>query len=307
MPVDRRRFLGLCTGLATALGGGLGAALPRRAAAAGPLRRAIPASGERLPVIGMGSARTFDVGGSAAERAPLAEVMALLLAQAGSVLDTAPSYGNAEAVIGDLLQAAHGRGKVFLATKISAPAGEPAQAQWAQSRRDLRTDKIDLLQVHNLIDWRNNLRWLHQLKEQGSIRYTGVTHYRDDAQDALADIVRSEPVDFVQCNYSLGERGAERTLLPLCQERGVAVLVNRPFQDGRLFAAVKDRPLPPWAAEIDCASWAQLFLKFVVGHPAVTAAVPATGKARNMADNLGAGSGRMPDARERARIAALLG
>jgi len=303
MPADRRQFLGLAASLAASLAAGL----PRGALAAPePLKRAIPASGEMLPVIGLGTARTFDVGGSAAERAPLAEVLALLLGQSDSVLDTAPSYGSAETVSGDLLQAAHARAKVFLATKVSAQAGAPAQAQWAQSQRDLRTDKVDLLQVHNLVDWRNNLRWLRQLKEQGKIRYIGVTHYREDAHQALADIVRNERLDFLQCNYSLGERNAERTLLPLCQERGVAVLVNRPFQDGRLFAAVKDKPLPTWAAEIDCASWGQLFLKYVVGHPAVTAAIPATSKPRNMTDNLGAGLGRMPDSRQRERIAALL-
>ncbi|MGO4809737.1 aldo/keto reductase [Cupriavidus sp. 2MCAB6] len=303
MPSDRRSFL--CRSMLLAAG----LALPVAALAAPPspppLRRALPGGRETLPVIGMGTADTFNVGTGPGERAPLAEVMALLLQTAGPVIDTAPSYGSAEAVTGDLLLDASARAKVFLATKISASAAN-APAQWAQSLRDLRSETVDLLQVHNLIDWRDNLRFIRQLKERGKTRYTGITHYREDAHEALAQIVRSERVDFVQLNYSVAERNAERTLLPLCQERGVAVLVNRPFQDGRLFRAVKDRPLPPWAGEIDCDSWGQLFLKFIVSHPAVTAAIPATSKPRNMRDNLGAGLGRMPDARQRERIAALL-
>jgi aryl-alcohol dehydrogenase-like predicted oxidoreductase len=306
MSIDRRSFLAIATGLA---------AVPHMAAAAGtavaatvaaPMRRTIPGTTEALPVVGMGTADTFNVGTNADERAPLAEVMGLLLQNQGSVIDTAPSYGSAEAVTGDLLRSAGARDKVFLATKVSASAGAQAQAQWTRSLADLHTDKVDLLQVHNLIDWRDNLRWMRQLKEQGKIRYLGITHYREEAQDAVAQIVRSERVDFVQINYSLAERSAERTLLPLCQSRGVAVLINRPFQDGRMFRAVKDRPLPPWAGEIDCNSWGQLFLKFVVSHPAVTAAIPATSKPRNMADNLGAALGRMPDTGQRERIAALL-
>ncbi|MDF3833995.1 aldo/keto reductase [Cupriavidus basilensis] len=309
MSPDRRRIIGRSARLAAALGlacaawpAGSLVAVPAPA----PWRRPLPGSRDTLPVIGLGTANTFDVGPEPAERAPLAEVLALLLQTPGAVIDTAPSYGSAETVTGDLLQQAHARGKVFLATKISASAGSAAQAQWAQSLRALRSDTVDLLQVHNLIDWRGNLRFARQLKEQGKTRYIGITHYREDAHEALAQIVRGERLDFVQLNYSVAERNAERALLPLCQERGVAVLVNRPFQDGRLFRAVKDRPLPNWAGEIDCASWAQIFLKFIVGHGAVTAAIPATAKPRNMQDNLGAGFGRMPDARQRERIAALL-
>lgn len=302
MSSDRRRFLGHCMRLAAGLGLTDGAAASLLPAL---LRRPLPGGRETLPVIGMGTSNTFDVGTEPGERAPLAEVLALLLQTPGPVIDTAPSYGSAQTVTGDLLRDANARAKVFLATKISAPAAN-APAQWAQSQRDLRSETVDLLQVHNLIDWRDNLRFIRQLKERGKTRHIGITHYREDAHEALAQIVRSEQLDFVQLNYSVAERNAERTLLPLCQERGVAVLVNRPFQDGRLFSAVKDRALPPWAGEIDCASWGQLFLKFIVSHPAVTAAIPATSKPRNMQDNLGAGLGRMPDARQRERIAALL-
>lgn len=302
MPIDRRTFLGLAAGAAAA-----SPVAALCATVAAPMRRTIPGSTQALPVIGMGTSDTFNVGADARERTPLAEVMALLLQQApGAVIDTAPSYGNAEAVTGDLLAAAAARQHVFLATKISASAGAAARAQWARSLADLHADAVDLLQVHNLIDWRNNLRFIRQLRDAGKVRYVGITHYRADAHEQLAQIVRDDRPDFVQVNYSVAERNAEKALLPLCQSRAVAVLINRPFQDGRLFGAVKGRPLPDWAPEIDCASWAQLFLKFIVSHPAVTAAIPATARPAHMADNLAAASGRMPDERQRERIAALL-
>lgn len=311
MSCDRRTFLGLAAALALPATGaaGIGGAHAATAAAAtvaAPLRRTIPGTTEALPVIGMGTSGTFDVGKAADERAPLVEVLSLLLRDANNVVvDTAPSYGNSEAVTGDLIEAARARRQVFLATKIST-SHTNAPAQFARSLADLRTDTVDLLQVHNLVDWRENLRWLRQLKEQRKVRYIGITHYRDEAHDQLAQILRSEKVDFLQVNYSAGDRNAENVLLPLARDRGVAVLINRPFQDGNIFAAVKGRPLPDWAGEIDCNSWGQLFLKFVISNPAVTSAIPATSKPRNMADNLAAGHGRMPDTRERARIAALL-
>lgn len=306
MPIDRRTFLGISTALAALPAGPVLAATAQAATMEAPLRRKIPGTNEQLPVIGMGTADTFNVGKNADERGPLVEVMAMLLQRIpNAVVDTAPSYGSAEAVTGDLLQSANARGKVFVATKISASAAN-AMAQFTSSRAALHSDSVDLLQVHNLIDWRDNLKLLRQWKEQGKTRHIGITHYREDAHEQLAQILRSEKLDFLQVNYSLAERNAEKTLLPLCQERGVAVLINRPFQDGRLFSAVKDKPVPDWAGEIDCASWGQLFLKFIVSHPAVTTAIPATSKPRNMADNLGAAFGRMPDTRERARIAAAL-
>ncbi|WP_404994676.1 aldo/keto reductase [Cupriavidus pauculus] len=305
MPIDRRTFLGISTALAT-LRAAPALAAAQAATVEAPMRRKIPGTSEQLPVIGMGTADTFNVGRTSEERAPLGEVLAMLLQRIPhAVIDTAPSYGNAEVVTGDLLQAANARRNVFVATKISSGAPNAIE-QFTQSRADLRSDVVDLLQVHNLIDWQNNLKLLRQLKAQGKTRYIGITHYREDAHDTLAQILRTEKVDFLQVNYSLAERNAEKTLLPLCEERGVAVLVNRPFQDGRLFAAVRGKPLPDWAGEIDCTSWGQLFLKFIVSHPAVTAAIPATSKPKNMADNLGAAFGRMPDTRERARIAAAL-
>lgn len=305
MPIDRRTFLGISTALAT-LRSAPALAAAQAATVEAPMRRKIPGTNEQLPVIGMGTADTFNVGRTSEERAPLGEVLAMLLQRIPhAVVDTAPSYGSAEVVTGDLLQAANARRNVFVATKISSGAPNAIE-QFTQSRADLRSDVVDLLQVHNLIDWQNNLKLLRQLKAQGKTRYIGITHYREDAHDTLAQILRTERVDFLQVNYSLAERNAEKTLLPLCEERGVAVLINRPFQDGRLFAAVRGKPLPDWAGEIDCTSWGQLFLKFIVSHPAVTAAIPATSKPKNMADNLGAAFGRMPDTRERARIAAAL-
>jgi len=298
--MDRRHFIG-ALGAASMAYASAGAA-----GAPGVMQtRAIPATGERLPVLGMGTSGTFDVEEAPHELAPLIEVTRLLLNAPNSLIDTAPSYGRAETVVGDILQGGKWRERVFLATKISARAGDDARAQWQRSKAALRTDKADLLQVHNLVDWQQNLAFLRELKAAGQVRYAGVTHYLDHAHDTLAQIVEREKVDFVQINLSVVARSAERRLLPLCRERGVAVLINRPFDDGRLFAAVKGRELPAWAGEIGCASWAQLMLKFVLGHPAVTVVIPATSKAKNMADNLAAGQGVMPNAAQRERIAAL--
>ncbi|WP_061956609.1 aldo/keto reductase, partial [Cupriavidus pauculus] len=233
MPIDRRTFLGISTALAT-LRAAPALAAAQAATVEAPMRRKIPGTNEQLPVIGMGTADTFNVGRTSEERAPLGEVLAMLLQRIPhAVVDTAPSYGSAEVVTGDLLQAANARRNVFVATKISSGAPNAIE-QFTQSRADLRSDVVDLLQVHNLIDWQNNLKLLRQLKAQGKTRYIGITHYREDAHDTLAQILRTEKVDFLQVNYSLAERNAEKTLLPLCEERGVAVLINRPFQDGRL-------------------------------------------------------------------------
>jgi diketogulonate reductase-like aldo/keto reductase len=298
--MDRRHFIGALGAVsmvcATAATTGASRAMQTRA---------IAASGERLPVIGMGTSGTFDVDETPTELVPLIEVTRLLLDMPNSLIDTAPSYGRAEAVVGDILQGGKWRERAFLATKISARAGDEARAQWQRSKAALRTGKVDLLQVHNLVDWQQNLAFLRELKAEGQVRYVGITHYLDHAHDTLAQIVEKEKVDFVQINLSVVARSAERRLLPLCRDRGVAVLVNRPFDDGRLFAAVKGRELPSWAGEIGCASWAQLMLKFALGHPAVTVVIPATSKAKNMADNLAAGFGAMPDAAQRERIAAL--
>jgi len=302
---DRRRFLQTATCAALLGPAGAARALSVKQAM---LSRAIPASGEQIPVIGLGTADTFNAPpDDAAAMAPLAQVLDTFLKEGGFLIDTAPSYGQAEAVVGALLARNGGlRQQVFLATKIGTTGRESAMEQVRQSQKRLRSDKLDLIQVHNLIDTRNQLALLRELKQQGVTRYVGITHYTDYAHDELTQLVESEKPDFLQINLSVGARSAEKRLLPACQANGVAVLINRPFQDGALFRQVKGRALPALAAEIGCTSWAQLFLKFIIGHPAVTAVIPATSKPSNMADNALAGFGRQPDAAMRERIAALL-
>lgn len=268
------------------------------------LTRSIPASGEPLPVIGMGTSGSFDVPASEEALSPLCEVLRLLLDKGGRVLDTAPSYGRAQAVSGLLLEQGGWRENVFLASKLGVRGRERGLAQFEESLGALRSKRLDLLQVHNLIDYRTLLGLLRDLKAQGRIRYLGVTHYLEAAHDELVAIVEREPLDFLQINLSVVSRNAERRLLPLCREKGVAVLINRAFEGGQLFARVKGRELPRWAADIDCSSWAQVFLKYVISHPAVTCVIPASSDPRHMADNLLAGFGRMPDTAQRARIAA---
>lgn len=274
-----------------------------------PMRvREIWSSGEMLPVMGLGTADTFNVAPSdAAAMAPLAQVLGTLLDSGGTLIDTAPSYGQAEAVTGALLaRAPDPRPRVFLATKIGTEGRESAMRQIQNSQRALKSDKLDLIQVHNLIDTRNQLALLRELKQQGLTRYIGITHYTDYAHDELTDLVEREKPDFLQVNLSVGARNAEKRLLPACLANGVAVLINRPFQDGALFRQVKGRALPDLATEVGCGSWAQLFLKFIISHPAVTAVIPATSKPANMADNILAGFGPLPSPAQRERIAALL-
>lgn len=271
------------------------------------LRRPIPSSGEPIPAVGLGSSQTFDVGTGTAERAALREVLARFVALGGTVVDSSPMYGQAEEVIGDLSGELGLRKSLFLATKVWTSGRADGIRQMEASMRKLRSDTIDLMQVHNLLDTDTHLRTLRDWKERGRVRYIGVTHYTESAYDDLEQVLRTERLDFVQINYSLAERGAEERILPLAAERGVAVLVNRPFARGGLFARVRQKPLPPWAKELDCASWAQFFLKFILSHPAVTCVIPATSKVHHLADNMGAGVGRLPDAAMRAKMAAVAG
>src|SRR4051812_1013783 len=302
-PPTRAEFLGaaLSAAAALALDGPLS---PARALEPPMQTRPIPSSQEALPVIGCGTWRTFDVGSSPDERAPLAAVLDALFGGGGSVIDSSPMYGRAEGVVGDLLDAARSRDKAFLATKVWTRGRAEGVAQMEHSMALLRTDRIDLMQVHNLVDWRTHLATLRGWKEQGRIRYLGVTHYTPSAYAELEAVMRAEPLDFVQINYDLDDREAERRILPLAAERGIAVLVNMPFGGGGLLRRLASRPLPPIATEIGCATWAQLLLKFVLGHPAVTCAIPGTAKPAHMADNLRAGRGPLPDEALRARIAA---
>ncbi|KAF1708178.1 aldo/keto reductase [Pseudoxanthomonas sacheonensis] len=277
-------------------------------ARSGPLNtRLIPGTQERLPVIGMGTSGSFEVGESAAERDPLREVLKRFFAAGASLIDTAPTYGTAEDVLGALLAELGLRPKAWIATKLSSVSGrEAGLAQFNDTLRRLKTDKVELLQVHNLGDLKTQLALARELKSEGKVRYVGLTHYLERAQDELAAVVQAEKPDFLQINYSVVTRGAEKRVLPLARELGVAVLINRAFEDGKLFAQVKDKPLPAWAAEAGIASWAQAFLKFALSHPAVTAVIPATGKPDRQSDNLGAGSGPdLTEAQRQSLIAAL--
>jgi diketogulonate reductase-like aldo/keto reductase len=272
-------------------------------AATSLLRRPIPRSGELLPVIGLGTWQTFDVGNSASARAPLRDVLREFVKLGGSVVDSSPMYGRSESVVGDLAVELGVSRKLFLATKVWTTGRDAGIRQMEESFRRLRTERMDLMQVHNLVDWRTQLTTLRRWKEQGKLRYIGVTHYTESAYDELAGVLKAEELDFVQLNYSIAERAAERRLLPLAAERRIAVLVNRPFAQANLFSKVRGKPLPGWAAEIGCASWAQLFLKFVISHPAVTCAIPATSKVQHLVDNLQAAVGPLPDDATRERMA----
>lgn len=276
-------------------------------AVASPLVRPIPATGEALPVIGLGTWQTFDVGASPAQRVPLADVLRSFVELGGRMVDSSPMYGRSEAVVGDLSASVGVRDRLFVATKVWTTGARAGIAQMEDSMRKLRADPLDLMQVHNLVDVDTHLDTLRDWKQAGRVRYVGITHYTAGAHQAIARLIAARPIDFVQINYSVGEREAEQRLLPLARERGVAVIVNRPFGGGALLGRLRDRSLPAWAAEIDCTSWAQLLLKFVVAHPAVTCAIPATSRVAHLRDNMAAGRGRLPDEDLRARIAAAAG
>ena len=272
------------------------------------LTRPIPRTGERIPVIGMGTSGSFEVGLSADELAPLREVLQRFFDSGATVIDTAPTYGPAEDVLGELLAQVRSPRPLFIATKLSGVTGrEAGLAQFQASLRRMRVDKVELLQVHNLRDTETQLGVARELQQQGKVRYVGLTHYLDSAQAELAQALRRLKPDFVQINYSVTSRAAEQAIFPVAQELGIAVMINRAFDDGRLFAKVKDKPLPAWASAVGATSWAQLLLKFVLSHPAVTVVIPATSKPKNMADNLLAGTGALLDARQRADLVAQLG
>ena len=264
----------------------------------------IPSSGEALPVIGCGTYVGFDVGADTGKLKTLAAVVRTLRNAGGKVFDSSPMYGRAEAVLGDLLAAAPGPERTFIATKVWTRGRQAGITQMERSFALLRSKWIDLMQVHNLLDWQTHLRTLRSWKQDGRIRYLGVTHYISSAYDELEAVMRKETLDFVQLNYSLDDRAAERKLLPLAAERGIAILVNVPFGGGDLLRRLRNRPLPDWAPEIDCTSWAQILLKFVLAHPAVTCVIPGTGNPAHMADNCGAGTGTLLDAALRKRIIA---
>ncbi len=300
---SRRSFL---SGAALAATAAVLHPLPAFAAApatASLRKRAIPATGELIPVIGMGTSGSFEV--DAAGRVPLKEVLRRFVAGGASVIDTSPNYSNAEDVLGDLMAELGLRDRIWLATKLAADNRAAGEAQFAQSLKRLRTDKVELLAVHNLRDWKTQLAYARELKAQGKTKYVGLTHYVNEKHAELADIMAAEKPDFIQINYSVSSPNADKRLLPLARDTGVAVMINRAFDDGRLFARVADKALPGWAAEAGVTSWAQMFLKFVISHPAVTVVIPATGKPDRQSDNLKAGQGRDLTATERAELVAM--
>jgi diketogulonate reductase-like aldo/keto reductase len=268
------------------------------------ITRPIPSSGETLPVLGLGTWRSFDVGADPARRAALADVLRGLVGHGGNVVDTSPMYGRAEDVVGDLVESLSLRPRLFVATKVWTTGKAAGLRQMEASERKLRARPLDLIQVHNLVDVDHHLDTLASWKEQRRVRYVGVTHYTASAHAEVARVISARTVDFVQINYSAAEREAEARVLPVARNRAVAVIANRPFASGELLGRLRRRPLPPWAAEIDCTSWAQVLLKFVISHPAVTCVIPATADPDHLDDNMRAVDGRLPDEPLRARIAA---
>jgi diketogulonate reductase-like aldo/keto reductase len=266
------------------------------------LKRTIPASGEKLPAIGLGTWQTFDVSDSAEEREPLNKVLKTLLEKGGSVVDSSPMYGRSEEVVGDLTTALNINEKLFFATKVWTAGKENGVRQMNDSFRLMKRKHIELMQIHNLTDWETHLKTLRSWKEDGKIKYIGLTHYTQSAHDRLASILSREKVDFIQVNYNMLDRNAEKRLLPLAQEKGVAVLINQPFESGSLFQRVKGKELPALAKEFDCESWAQFFLKFILSNPAVTCAIPGTSKPHHMLDNLGAAFGKLPTEKQREQM-----
>ena len=266
------------------------------------ITRPVPSTGEEIPVVGIGTARRYDVAASGADIEPLRETLATFRKLGGTLVDTAPSYGNAEVVVGDLVSELGFRDDLFIATKVRKEGRDEGKAEIASSFERLQTDRFDLLQVHNLVGIDTQLATLRELKDSGRVRYIGMSTSSRRQYEAFAEVMRREDMDFIQVNYSLASRDAADVILPLAADRGMAVLANVPFGRGRLFDAVGERPLPDWAGEFDCESWGQFFLKYIVGHPAVTCVIPGTARPHYATDNMGAAMGRLPDAAMRVKM-----
>jgi diketogulonate reductase-like aldo/keto reductase len=267
------------------------------------LKRPIPATGELLPVVGLGTWQAFDVAGDAAGLAEARETLKTLAAHGGGMIDSSPMYGSAESVSGELVEELGIRKQLFVATKVWTEGRTAGVRQMEDSMRKLRVQRLDLMQVHNLVDTSTHLATLREWKKSGRVRYLGITHYHAGAHAALEKSMRAEAADFIQVNYSLAEPEADRRLLQAAQDAKVAVIVNRPFAEGAMFSAVRGKALPAWAADIGCASWAQFFLKWILGHPAVTCAIPGTRNPKHLADNLGAARAPLPDEATRRKMA----
>jgi len=277
------------------------------ARAAERLQRPIPKTGETIPAVGLGTWQAFDVAGDAAETAQAREALKALVDLGGRVIDSSPMYGSAESVSGQLADELRVKAKLFVATKVWTSGKQAGIRQMEDSMRKLRVERLDLMQVHNLVDAGTHLATLRDWKSAGRVRYLGVTHYHAGAHADLEKIIRPGDIDFVQVNYSLAEPEADRRLLAAAADSRTAVIVNRPFAEGSMFRRVKDKPVPDWAKEIGCASWAQFFLKWILGHPSVTCAIPGTRNPKHVADNLAAASGPLPDEAMRRRMSVYFG
>lgn len=268
--------------------------------------RNIPSSGESIPIVGLGTWQTFDVGSSATARVPLQEVLKLLVEQGGMVVDSSPMYGSSESVVGDLAKALGVTDQLFMATKVWTSGKQSGISQMNRSMNRMQKRPMDLMQIHNLQDWKTHMKTLQAWKEEGKVKYIGITHYLESAYGRLEDIMKAYPIDFVQLNYSIISRESERKLLPLAKEKGIAILTNRPYEGGSLFRKTRGKALPALAKELDCSSWGQFFLKYILSNEAVTCAIPGTSKAKHLLDNLGAGKGPMPNANQRQKMISLV-
>ena len=271
------------------------------------LRRTIPSSGESLPIIGLGTSRVFDVDPEDREELKIRkQIIEVLLNNGGSLVDTSPMYGQSEDLIGAILNDYPRRNELFLATKVWTKGKTEGEQQISESFKKMNTTKMELIQIHNLVDWKTQIKTLRQMKESGEISYIGITHYKSSAFKEMEDIIKKEPIDFAQFNYSIGERDAEERLLPICQEYGVATIINRPFMRGKLFRSFNNQTLPDWCKDYDINSWGQFFLKYIIANPAVTNIIPATSKSKNMLDNSIAGMGRVTDLKIQKRMLEML-
>lgn len=299
--IKRRQLLQISAGLLISQALGL-----RAEASASPtlrlIQRAIPSSGELLPVIGMGTSRTFDTEGDPASLATLQEVLQAFFDGGGTVIDSSPMYGNSESRVGDVLRALPQRPKLFAATKVWTTGRQQGIAQMEESARRMNVERFDLIAVHNLQDWQTHLETLKNWKAEGKVRYIGITTSHGRDHEEFLQVMRTQPLDFVQFSYNIEDRAAERELLPVAAERGIATMINRPYQRGALFTRSRGKELPALAAELDCSSWGQFYLKYILGHPAVTCIIPATASVHHMVDNMRANFGRLPDARQRAEM-----
>lgn len=266
------------------------------------VQRKIPSSGERLPAIGMGTSRTFDTENDTESLTRLTEIIKIFFDMQGRVIDSSPMYGEAESRVGDVLRTLGNHPGVFAATKVWTRGREQGIAQMQESAQRMNVKDFDLIAVHNLVDWKTQLDTLKRWKKEGKVRYIGITTSNGRDHQELIEIMRKEPLDFVQFSYNIGNLTAEEELLPLAQDKGIATMINRPFQRGSLFRTSKGKPLPELAKAIDCNSWGQFYLKFILGHPAVTCLIPATSKPKHMLDNMQANFGRVPDQQQRAEM-----